>query len=126
LGLLIDKNIQAEQIVNMSVKDKTGQIAPWTLSSPTWNENIRLTIVYISPKVTEDTLQKIRTYIQNEHRMTGANIVMGDFNSHMGKLRYETHLNATEQRLWGPIQGDPVPRHSPAQPSSDNLQGVFC
>jgi len=118
VGLLTKKNMHAVQIDKTSVNDKTGQIASWTLSSPTWNENIRLTIVYISPKVTEDTLQKIHAYIQNEHRMTGENIIMGDFNSYMGKMRYEPHLNATEQRLWGPIQGDPLPRHSPAQTSS--------
>jgi len=45
--------------------------------------------------------------------MTGANIILGDFNSvcvcvtlfyysYLGNMKYEPHLNTLEQRIWGP------------------------
>jgi len=88
------------------------------LSSDTCNENIFLTVTSISPVVTSDTLQKIHNYIQNSHRMTSANIILGDFNSYLGNMKYEPHLNALEQGIWGPIRGDPSPLHTPARLSS--------
>ena len=53
--------------------------------------------------------------------MTGANIILGDFNSYLGNMKYEPHLNALEQGIWGPISGDPSPLHTPARlPSHQN------
>ena len=80
-----------------------------------------VTVTYISPVVTSDTLQKIHNYIQNSHRKTGANVVLGDFNSYLENMKYEPHLNALEQGIWGPICGDPSPLHTPARlPSHQN------
>ena len=103
------------------INDDTAQLHSWILSSDTWNENIFLTVTYISPVVTGASLQKIHNYIQNSHRMTGANVILGDFNSYLGNMKYEPHLNALEQGIWGPICGDPSPLHTPARlPSHQN------
>ena len=37
--------------------------------------------------------------------MTGANIILGDFNSYLGNMKHEPHLNPLEQGIWGPIRG---------------------
>jgi len=50
--------------------------------------------------------------------MTGANIILGDFNSYLGNMKYDSHLNAAEQGIWGPISGDPSPSHAPSRESS--------
>jgi len=53
--------------------------------------------------------------------MTGADVILGDFNSYLGNMKYEPHLNALEQGIWGPICGDPSPLHTPARlPSHQN------
>jgi len=80
---------------------------------------ICVTVTYISPVVTSDTLQKRHNYIQNSHRMTGVNIILGDFNSYLGNMKNEPHLNAREQGIWGPIHGDPSPLQTPARLSSN-------
>ena len=49
--------------------------------------------------------------------MTGANVILGDFNSYLGDMKFESHLNAQEQGIWGPIYGDPSPLHAPAHRS---------
>ena len=66
-----------------------------------------------SPVVTSDTLQEKIINIQNSHRMTGANIILGDFNSYVGHMKHAPHLNALDQGIWGPIRGDSSPLHTP-------------
>jgi len=51
--------------------------------------------------------------------MTGENIIFGDLNSYLGNMKYEPHLNAAEQGIWGPISGDPSPLHTPSRVSSN-------
>jgi len=46
-------------------------------------------------------------------------ILLGDFNSYLGSLKYELHLNAAEQGIWGPISGDPSPSHTPSRVSTN-------
>jgi len=47
--------------------------------------------------------------------MTGANILLGDFNSYLENMKYEPHLNALEQGIWGPIRGHPSLLHTLAR-----------
>jgi len=46
-------------------------------------------------------------------------ILLGDFNSYLGSLKYELHLNAAEQGIWGPISGNPSPSHTPSRVSTN-------
>jgi len=118
IALILKEHIYATPRDN-NINDETEQIYSWTLSSDTCNENTCVTITYISPVVTSDTLQKIHNHIQNSRRMTGANIILGDFNSYLGNMKYEPHLNVAEQGIWGPISGDPSPSHTPSRVSSN-------
>ena len=76
IALMVKEHISATPREN-HINDETAQLHSWILSSDTWNENIFITVTYISPVVTSDTLQKIHNYIQNSHRMTGANVILG-------------------------------------------------
>ena len=58
IALMVKEHISATSREN-HINDETAQLHSWILSSDTWNENIVITVTYISPVVTSDTLQKI-------------------------------------------------------------------
>jgi hypothetical protein len=84
-----------------------GQACTWTISNPGWNENVRITLVYISPNITGTSLIAIETHIRDAKTTTGLHIILGDLNSYLGNLQFERHLTKSERKTWGPYKGDP-------------------
>ena len=123
IALLTHKDIQVK-LLQEEISEQDGQAATWHLSSDKWETAIQITVVYISPHISEATLRHIKHHIasNNTPPLTIPSYTVGDFNAHTGDKKYETNMTDSEKKKWGSKLGDKNKNPS-QQPNSGTAAG---